>query len=324
MNASIPHRVLGKTGIEVSLLGIGGRIGALSDDQGTPNAAEQRAATEAIRRAVDLGVDYFDTAPCYGNGTSEGYLGGALRELSPDERTRLVLSTKVGSHLDHLNEYDADTIKWSLEQSLEKLGVEHIHVVYIHDPTDEEHIKLILSDRGAVSALEDFKRQGVIGAIGMGVGIHRFLLRFIDSGRGDVVLVPYDFNPIRDTGRKLISHAEAVGVGVVNASPYMAGLLAAPDARRMIKASTFPPANAKRAEQIHDWCRERGLETGTVAVQFAARHSGVANVLVGARTADEVSENVRHVTTEIPSEVWKDFEEFRATLEPPAPGGEAR
>ena len=324
MNASLPHRVLGRTGFEVSLLGIGGRLGALSDDPGPPNETEEREAIAAMRRAVDLGVNYFDTAPCYGYGTSEGYLGSALQALTSDEREGLVLSTKVGSHLERLNEYDADTIKWSFEQSLEKISVDYIHIVYVHDPTEEEHIDLILSDRGAVAALEELKEQGVIGAIGMGVGIHRFLRRFIDSGRADVVLVPYDFNPIRDSGRELISHAEAAGVGVVNASPYMAGLLAATEVDRVIKAEKFPAATKKRAELIYNWCLERELDPGVVAVQFAARHSGVGNVLIGARTATEVSENVRRTTTEVPPEVWVEFEAFRSALEPPASGGEAR
>ena len=307
----------------MSLLGVGGRIGALSDG-GPPNRAEEREAAAAVRRAVDLGVTYFDTAPCYGNGKSEGYLGIALRELSPDERKRLVLSTKVGSHLDRLNQYDADTIKWSFEQSLMKISVEFIHIVYVHDPTEDSHMDLILSDNGALSALEEFKSQGVIGAIGMGVGNHRFLRRFVDSGRADVIIVPYDFNPVRETGRELIGYAEDAGVGVVNASPYMAGLLAAPDVESIREHATFPAATKKRAELIYRWCRDHGHDPATMAMQFALRHTGIGTVLAGPRTATEVTENVRHATTEIAPEVWDEFMTFLASLDPAAPGGEAR
>ncbi len=98
-HASLPRKKLANTGIELTVLGVGGYLGLLPDEH-APRVACEQAAVLAVRRAVELGVGYFDTAPSYGGGESERHLGLGLWELSQEERSRLRISTKVGSHPD--------------------------------------------------------------------------------------------------------------------------------------------------------------------------------------------------------------------------------
>jgi hypothetical protein len=120
--ASLRRRILGRTGVEVTELGVGGYIGALTDE----------SASDAQRQdaAIDLGVRYFDTSPAYG--TAERYLGAALSTLSVDVRAQLTVSTKVGTHPERRNAYAAGDVRWCYEMSHALLG--RIDIVYVHDP----------------------------------------------------------------------------------------------------------------------------------------------------------------------------------------------
>ena len=106
----LPRRRLGKTDIELTVFGVGGYLGLLTDKQASKADGEQ-AAILAVRRALELGVGYFDTAPSYGGGEAERHLGLGLRELSVAERAGLRVSTKVGTHPEKSQLYDADSIR---------------------------------------------------------------------------------------------------------------------------------------------------------------------------------------------------------------------
>jgi aryl-alcohol dehydrogenase-like predicted oxidoreductase len=321
--AALPARRLGRTGYEVSILGIGGWLGLLEDPQ-AGRAARERAAVEAVRRAVDLGVTYFDTSPAYGkDGEAERHLGLGLRELSPAERARLRVATKTGTHPERRHRYDGDSTRWSVERSLNTLFAGQLDVLLIHDPRDDADLDQALGPGGALEALEALKAQGVIGAIGLGVRTHRFLRRAIESGRFDVILTPYDFTLLRASARPVIDLAAARDVGVINGSPYGAGLLAGlnPDvaARRRAPAA---PADLDRARALWRWCRDRGLDLGAVAMQYSLRYPAIAVTLAGPRTAQEVEGNIRHATAVLPPSIWAELDAFLATLGPAAPGGE--
>jgi len=313
--------MLGRTGYEVSVLGIGGWLGLLDDPQ-AKRAFKEAEAVKAVRRAVDLGVNYFDTAPGYGNGEAERHLGLALNALPQEERARLYVSTKVGSHPERPQRYDVDAILWSVEQSLGVLFADDVDIVYVHDPLTDEHMDQILGRGGALEALEHLKEQGVIGAIGLGIRTHRFLLRAIESDRFDVILTSYDYTPIRASALPVIKQAVARGVGVVNGSPYSAGLLAGLDpdvaaARR----TPLSMEDLERARALWQWCQKRGLDVGALAMQYSLRNELISVTLAGPRTAQEVEANVRHATATLPPGIWDELSRFQKTLGPAPPGG---
>ena len=299
----LPRKTLGRTGIEVTNLGVGGFLGLLLDPEATP-AQREEAGVEAVRRAVELGVRYFDTSPAYGEGLSERHLAAGLAALDPGVRAGLTVSTKVGTHPERRYAYGADDVRWCFEGSRELLGA--VDVVLVHDPASDEHIDTILGPGGAFDALEELKAAGEIRAIGLGVRPHRFLRRAMESGRADVILPSYDYHLIRRSAAPLLAEAAEAGVG---------------EARRWRPEH----ADVARARQIAAWCAERDLDVGAAAVQFSLREPRIDATLVGPRTAAEVESCLGHATAELPEGIWEELEGFLAGLQPPPePGGEAR
>lgn len=316
----LKRRPLGRTGVEVTELGVGGYIGALTDDSAS-DTQRQDAAIAAVNRAIDLGVRYFDTSPAYG--TAERYLGAALSTLAADVREQLTVSTKVGTHPDRRHAYGADDVRWCYERSREMLG--RIDIVYVHDPSDDGQMDQILAAGGAFEALEGLRAAGQIRGFGLGVRNHRFLRRAVDSGRADVILPSYDYHPIRRSLVPVLDAAAGAGVAVVNGSPYQAGLLAGIDLDEAAQRRRPDDADLARARAVVDWCRVRSVDVGALAVQFSLRDQRITATLVGPRTVDEVESGLRHATDTLPQDVWADLEELLADLQPPAaPGGEAQ
>ncbi|MCC7355009.1 MAG: aldo/keto reductase [Anaerolineae bacterium] len=332
---ALPRRRLGHTGFQVSILGAGGWLGLLYEPRGgggsglwgttsQDQALREKAAIEAVHRAVALGINYFDTAPMYGNGEAERLLGVGLSALLPEARAGLIVSTKVGWHPERPHRYDADSVHWSLEQSLRKLFTDRLGIVHIHYPLTDEHMDEMLGRGGAVEALERLKAQGVVGAISLGVRPHRFLRRAIMSRRFDAIMTPYDYSPLRASAAPIIELAAAHDVGVINASPYIGGLLAGVDPD--LAAAQRPPDLARdleRARALWQWCQARNLDLGVLAMQFSLRNEHIATTLAGPRSMAEVEANVRHATTPVPRDVWADLDAFLQSLGPWAPGGEA-
>lgn len=318
----LSRRRLGRTGYEVTELSVGGWLGLLDDPQ-APAVEKERAAIEAVRRAVDLGVNYFDTAPSYGGGgAAERHLGLGLRELGAEERGRLRVSTKVGTHPQRNQQYDRDSIRWSFERSQEVLGCERIDIIHIHDPSTDEKMDELMGAGGAVEALEELKEEGVVGAIGLGVRVHRYLRRAIESGRFDVILPSYDYHPIRGSLGPVIELAAERDVGVINGSPYCAGLLAGGDPEVANGRRGNPEADVQRGRAIWEWCREREVDCGVLAVQYSLRNPKIATALTGPRTAAEVEGNFRHATERLPEGIWTELDSFLESLGPAPPGGE--
>jgi aryl-alcohol dehydrogenase-like predicted oxidoreductase len=317
----LPRRILGRTGYEVTVYGVGGWLGLLDDPQAT-KAQSEFAAIQAVRRAVDLGINYFDTSPSYG--PAERHLGLGLKELTQSERTGLRISTKAGTHPERSYRYDGDAIRWSVDQSLRTLFCDRVNLLLIHDPRSDGEMDQILGPRGALEALEELKARNVIGAIGIGVRSHRFLRRAIDTGRFDVILTPYDYTPLRDSAASVIERAANQGVGVINGSPYMAGLLAGvnPEIASARRPSETSP-ELERAQKIWQWCQERDLDLGAVAMQFSIRNQRIAVTLAGPRTVEEVERNVAHAKVSISESMWSELDAFLRALGPGLPGGEA-
>lgn len=313
---ALRRKTLGHTGVEVTELGVGGYIGALTDESAS-DTQRQDTAIAAVQRAIDLGVRYFDTSPAYG--TAERYLGAALSTLSADVRAQLTVSTKVGTHPERRNAYDADDVRWCYDMSHALLG--RIDIVYVHDPVSDAHVDAILASGGAFEALEQLKAGGDIRAFGLGVRTHRYLLRAIDSGRVDVILPSYDYHPIRQSLNPVLDAAAGAGVAVVNGSPYQAGLLAGIDLEEAARRRPPNDADLARARAIVAWCERRGVDVGALAVQFSLREARVAATLVGPRTVSEVESGLRHATEPVPADVWDELGDFLDDLTPAAAAG---
>lgn len=309
---ALGSRPLGKRGPQVTAMGLGcAPLGnlyrAISDDD----------ATAVVDAAWNVGVRVFDTAPLYGNGLSERRLGVAL---APRPRDEYVLCTKVGRLLrepsvgvrrdtifaeapvlDPVYAYSRDDVMRSIEESLDRLGLDRIDVVHVHDPDDHEDDAL----RGAFPALVELREQGVIGAVGCGMNQWQMLDRFVQRVDLDCVLLAGRYSLLdRSGGDVLLPRCAERGVGVVIGGVFNSGLLADPHANTTYDYVHAPEPMRDRARDLARVCADRGVSIVAAALQFALRHEAVSSVVVGAQTVAEWEADVRAALTPIPPDLW--------------------
>jgi D-threo-aldose 1-dehydrogenase len=277
----------------------------------------------ALEAAWSAGVRYFDTAPHYGLGLGERRLGSFLATKPRDE---FILSTKVGrllvenplgvqpddegfdvqSPLMRRLDYSGDGIRRSLDASLERLGLDRIDVVFVHDPDD--HYREALD--GAFPALDELRRQGMIASYGAGMNQSAMLTDFVRNTDLDVVMCAGRYTlleqePLDD----LLPAALDRNVSVVAAAVFNSGLLAR-DRPALGTTYNYAPAPAEliaRVNAIADVCEAHGVSLPAAALQFTLRHPAVATVCAGARSAEQVTRNAHLFTVTIPEQLWSDL-----------------
>ena len=290
---SLPRRRLGRTYMHPSVIslggvGLGGMYGPTTDDE----------AVSTIHHALDLGINYVDTSPLYLE--SERRFGKALEGIPRD---RYYLSTKMGTHPARRQDYSAEGTRWSIENSLQLLGVSYVDLLMVHDPAD---IESPLAPGAAFDVLHEYKKQGVCGAVGMGQRNHDFHRRAIDAGKVDVILTFADYNLVRQTAASLIDHAASAGVGVILAQAVLAGLLAGPDPATDERLRSHPDFAAAR--RWWEWSRDRDVPLLAVALQYVLRNPHISCILVGAKTPQEIEANITAISTPLPEGIWNEVD----------------
>ncbi|CAL9621479.1 aldo/keto reductase [Streptomyces sp. enrichment culture] len=307
---------LGSTAVHVSPLAFGAAaIGNLS----APVGEEQAHA--AVAAAWQRGIRYFDTAPHYGLGLSERRLGAALRE---HPRARYTVSTKVGRRLEPSDaggddlahgfavpathrrvwDFSADGVRRTLDASLERLGLDHVDIVYLHDP--DGHAEQAF--REGYPALERLRTQGVVGAIGAGMNQAAMLTRFVRDTDVDVVLCAGRYTLLDQQAlTELLPAAEERGTSVVIGGPFNSGLLADPRPGATYDYAAAPPRLLHRALRLKSVCARHGTTLRAAALAFCAAHPAVASVLVGARSAHEVVDCAHQFAAPVPAALWQEL-----------------
>ncbi|HEU5334275.1 MAG TPA: aldo/keto reductase [Actinocrinis sp.] len=329
----LPRRRLGRSPVSVTELSFGGAaIGGLYTEVSDEDA---RAALDA---AWDGGIRTFDTAPHYGLGLSERRLGEALRDRPRDE---YVISTKVGRLLEpavpgpdgtgvgstgvggtgagstggqdtegfavpasHVRRFDfsADGVRRSLEASLDRLGLDRVDFVLIHDPHNHGEQAL----REAYPALERLRAEGTVRAIGVGMNQTAMLTTFVTSTDVDAVLVAGRYTLLDNSAaRDLLPAAQRRGVSVIAGGVFNSGLLAAPVAGATYDYQPAPADLIERARRLAQTCERYGVPLRAAAVRFPLTHPAVASVLIGVRSAAEVADALALRTLAIPAALWE-------------------
>ncbi len=274
----------------------GAPFGGLYD----PMSADQVASV--VDAAWAAGVRYFDTAPRYGNGVSERLLGAALQDKPRDE---YVLSTKVGWILDGgraVADFSAAGMRKSLEQSLDRLGLDRIDLAYLHDPDEYREQAL----REAHPALEQLRDDGVVGAIGLGVNWPAMPAWFIRRADIDAVLLAGRYTLLDSSAEtELLPLCLEHGVAVVAAAVFNSGILADPSAGAKFDYRTATPGQLSRAQRLQSICRDFGVVLAAAALRFPLRHTAIASVLIGAATAEEISLDAELAAHPLPDELWE-------------------
>jgi D-threo-aldose 1-dehydrogenase len=306
----------------------GGALGGLYQD------VTDETAAATVRRALELGVNFFDTAPLYGHGKSELRLGGALAGRPRDS---YVLATKVGRILEP---EDPDKVKsiWfqnlppfkpvfdfsyegvmrSFAESLKRLGLDRVDLLHIHDPDDAYDQAL----NGAYRALDELRSRGVIGAVGVGMNQWEMLSRFAREANFDCFLLAGRYTLIDHTGLKLLALCWEKRISIIIGGPYNSGILATgarPGAKFNYEAA--PPELVKKVRQIEAVCARYAVPLRAAALQFPLAHPAVASVIPGARSRTEVEENFRLMSYPIPHQFWAELRSKKLLPpEVPVPG----
>src|SRR4051812_9416029 len=322
---ALPRRPLGRTGLDVSVLGFGaaplGDLYARLDDA---------TAIAAVERAFALGVNLLDTSPLYGHGLSEHRCGAALRRASRDD---IVVSTKVGRWMDPFRgrdggsgylggqphraviDYSYDGTMRSVEQSLLRLGTDRLGLLLIHDVDVWTHGADAIETRfreamsGAYVALDRLRSQNVVAGIGIGVNEAEMCVRFAQAGSFDTMLLAGRYSLLEQPAlAEFLPLAQQQGIGVLLGGVFNSGILATGAVAGAKYNYRDAPANmlAKVAE-IQRVCDAHGVALPTAALHFALGHPAVASVVLGAQSPHEVERNVAALSSQVPAALWADL-----------------
>ena len=333
------RRRLGRTGLEVTQLGLGGAgLGDLFD------VLEDADANATLQAAWNAGIRYFDTSPWYGRGQSEHRFGRALYRRP---RADYVLSTKVGrvfravhdaAHFEHgfwrgglqfrhRFDYSYDGVMRSFEDSLQRLGLPRIDLLLIHDLDFSHHateakVTAYLTElhNGGCRALAELRQAGLIGGVGAGINEPGMIPRFLDLLDIDCFLVAMPYTLLdTDVLDSEFPRCVAAGVGFVIGAPFASGILAtgaAPGAR--YRYADAPPEILSRVQRIEAVCARHTVPLSAAALQFPLGHPAVAAVIPGALMPDHVARNVAAFRHVIPADFWAELK-HEGLLRPDAP-----
>jgi D-threo-aldose 1-dehydrogenase len=281
----IPQVILGQTGFVTTKLGLG--------TASWPHRIPYEQVVEMLETTFAAGIRYIDMAPSY---MSEEIVGSALQEVGiPADAT---LATKAGSYSANdedfgavRKDYRAETITRSVERSLKRLGVDFLHIVHIHDVRNET-LPDVFAKGGALEALQDLKRQGVIGAIGMGtLGLH-CLQTAVDSDAFDVIQMFHVCTLLNQTALdKLMPDALAKGMSILNSAPFSGYILASgavPDARYNYAPAS--PGVIEATKRIEAVCAQKDISLSTAAVAYSYQNPDIDVTVIASGKSHRVQE----------------------------------
>ena len=285
------------------------------------------AARDALERALRLGVRYFDTAPFYGHGLAERRLG---RVLSGARRDGFAVSTKVGRRIEPdpargetitdgfavhgsraVFDYSRDGVLRSFEASLERLGLDRVDLLLLHDVGRVTHgdahprmLRQALDE--ALPAMAGLRAQGVVDAIGIGVNEVEVCREVMQRFDLDCIMLAGRYTLFEQASAlPLLDQAGHRGVKVIVAAPYNSGLLGDPHG----PGSTYNYApvdvdTLERARRIYGICAEEGVDVGAVALQLPLAHPAVCAVVAGMRNVMEVESALARSSQRLPARIW--------------------
>lgn len=292
-----------------------------------PTPDEDADAT--MKAAWESGVRYFDTSPWYGLGLSERRMGHFLDGQPVDE---YVISTKVGrlltakkdapqagnwvdaSSFTYRYDYSAEGTRRSIEDSLQRLGISQIDIVFIHDLSPDngdlgkdwtKHFEV--AKTGAMRELSKMRDEGIIKAWGMGVNRPQPALRATEESDPDIHLLAtqYSLMDHEDCLHNTLPKLEEAGVSVVVGSPLQAGYLAGRE--RYLYSGKIPDWAPEKRQKLQAACEEHGIDLRTAALQFCLGPKVVSAVIPGARNPGQIEADAKSMKVAIPADFWDDL-----------------
>lgn len=321
MSIKLEKSIIGKTTLEITKIGMGGApLGSL----------DENTARKTLEKAYESGINYFDTAPLYGTGNSEKLYGDFLPSL---DRNSFVLSSKVGRLILPEEEalkykssskitpaletnlkasyyknnvvfnFSREGVLRSIEESLSRLKIDNIDIIFIHDPDDNYEIAL----NETLPTLLELKKQGIIKAIGAGMNEWEMLLEFAKKGEFDCFLLAGRYTLLDYSALdKLLPECLKKEISIIIGGPYNSGILASD----LDKKSTYfyepsPSDVINKAKKIKNICDNFNVPLKAAALQFGLNHPSVASTIPGPRTPLEIEDNLKMLSYKIDDSLWE-------------------
>ena len=291
---------------------LAGMYGDLSEEQ----------ATEVVRRALALGLNLIDTAPHYGSGKSERRVGVALQGVPRDS---YVLATKVGRVLEPAGDEDRgqdifdnpppfkpvfdfsyDGVMRSFEESLQRLGLDRVDILHIHDPDD--HYDQAIA--GAYPAIDKLRSEGVISGVSAGMNQWEMLSRFAQAGDFDCFLLAGRYSLLeQDAMDELLPLCLEKNIGIIAGGTYNSGILAKGGVGQEAKYNygDAPPAVVDKARRLMEVSERHDVDIKAAASQFALAHPAITTIVPGTRRPERVVENFDLLGVDIPAAYWEEL-----------------
>ncbi|HYO07542.1 MAG TPA: aldo/keto reductase [Tepidisphaeraceae bacterium] len=286
------YRPLGNTGLRVSALSYGASpLGSLFRE------VREADGIRAVHVSLDRGINFIDVSPYYGLTKAEAVLGKALREVSRD---RYILATKVGRYSDDAFDFSAARVTASVDESMQRLGVEHIDLIQVHDMEFGTLDQVVEETLPALRKLQQAGKVRFVGITGLPLKSFRYVT---DRAEVDTIL-SYCHYSLNDTAlAELVPDMRAKGVGVINASPLSMGILS----NRPPPAWHPAPAHVKEiCARAAAFCKSRGADIEKLAVQFSVINPEIATTIVGSANPDNMEKNVRWIGEPIDQQLLAD------------------
>jgi len=298
----LAFRTLGRTGLDVTPLCVGtAPLGNTPLPYAQDVGLDDALAT--VRRVFEGPINFLDTGNNYGD--AEHRIGIVIRERGglPDG---FVLETKADRDME-TGDFSGDRVKRSVEESLDRLGLDRLGLVHLHDPENisfEEGV----AKGGPLEALQQLQGEGVIAYLGVAGGPIDLLQRYIRTGAFDVVLTPNRFNLIDQSAEPLLEEAHERGVAVLNAAAFGGGILAGSRVAKGFFA--YREASAEvlaRVDALDAACARHGVPLAAAAIQFPMREPRITATLAGCVTPAEVDHLIENAVRPIPDQLWEEI-----------------
>jgi aryl-alcohol dehydrogenase-like predicted oxidoreductase len=303
-NLKVPRRTWGNTGLSIPVVpfgtqGFGNNFGPVTDEE----------ACDLIRHAVDIGVNHFDCARCYGDSLRK--LGVAIKQgvVSRDEiiisgRLCCHSSAEWGGYGEGRADYSSQRALADIEDQLEILGIEKFDAMLIHDPGE---IDPTLADGGTLEGLEKSRENEWVDFLGYGMRPHDFHLKVIGTERTDVLLTFGDFNLLRQTSRDdILPAAYERSMGILNGWSIMRGYLTGKPVETFVPREKWQEDH-ERAEKMREWSEAHGLNLLELALQFCLRDDRVHGNPIGSLNKEQLEWNVRAASAKLADATFEQF-----------------
>jgi len=307
-------KILGRTGIELPIVGLGTAFTGiptpsltLDQPKGSPNPVDEELGVRTLVAGLDAGCRFFDTAQLYNRTVSEKMIRLAF-EQRPELKDQCIITTKVGRRAEG-HDYSYDAIIRHTHESLERLGLEKLDVVFIHDAMGYP-IEDVMAKDGALGALRHLQDQGLVTFVGTAANNPKTNIEYIKTGEFDAAVIADSWSLINQVALDVIfPAAEKHNVGLITATPIERGLLVTGPVEGMpYLARKFSQACLDHVVKIQNLCNDYNIPMIAVALQWCTRHPLVASTIPGARLPEEAKVSMASAQVDIPDTFWTDLE----------------